>query len=220
MTRLVLVRHGESQVTVASVVGGPQSCTGLSPLGRLQAQRLCERWATAPELYVDVLVASQYARARETAEIIAPAIGGLPVVCEAGFGEHDPGPECDGLTYKELLARHPGIVNGWDSQDPFATTFPGGETIAAFQYRVGSAVRRLVEAHEGKTVVVACHGGVIEAVLRLALKAPAMGAFQVYTRNASITELSLVNTNTWRIERYNDAAHLAGLPFSTNAPGG
>lgn len=216
MTRLALVRHGESKVTVDHVVGGPRSCTGLSPLGRQQAERLRDRWTAAPELNVDVLIASQYARARETAEIIAPALGSPAIVTDAGFGEHDPGPECDGLTHKELLERHPDIISGWDSGDPFATTFPGGETIAAFQYRVGAAVRRLLDAHDGKTVVVACHGGVIEAVLRLALKAPGMGGFQVFTRNASITELSLVRTNLWRLERYNDAAHLAGLPFSTN----
>jgi 2,3-bisphosphoglycerate-dependent phosphoglycerate mutase len=218
MTRLVLVRHGESKVTVDHVVGGPRSCTGLSPLGRQQAERLRDRWAAAPEFTPDVLMASQYSRARETAEILAPAFGGIELVCDDGFGEHDPGPECDGMTFKEMLARYPDIVSRWDSGDPFATTFPGGETIAAFQYRVGAAVRRLVEGHEGRTIVIACHGGVIEAVLRLALKAPGMGQFQIVTRNASITDLSLVKPNLWRLERYNDAAHLTGLPFSTNPP--
>ena len=38
-----------------------------------------------------------------------------------------------------------------------------------------------------------------------------MGAFQIYTRNTSITELVLVKPNIWRLVRYNDAAHLAGL---------
>jgi len=218
MTRLVLVRHGESKVTVDHVVGGPRSCTGLSPLGRQQAERLRDRWANAPEFTPDVLIASQYERAQETAEIITPAFGGLPVVRDDGFGEHDPGPECDGLPFTELLARYPDIASGWDSGDPFATTFPGGETIAAFQYRVGAAVRRLVEGHAGRTIVIVCHGGVIEAILRLALKVPGMGQFQVVTRNASITDLSLVRTNMWRLERYNDAAHLTGLPFSTNQP--
>lgn len=218
MTRLVLVRHGESNVTVDRVIGGPRTCSGLSALGRQQADRLRERWATNSEFEADVLLASQYPRAIETAEIVAPSLGNLTVVRDDGFGEHDPGPECDGLSYKEYMDRYDIGPEAWDSGDPFATTFPGGETVAAFQYRVGSAVRRTLDMYEGKTVVVACHGGVVDAILRLALKAPGMGAFQIHTLNTSITELMLVKPNVWRLIRYNDTAHLAGLPASTNPP--
>ncbi|MGB8859825.1 MAG: histidine phosphatase family protein [Ilumatobacteraceae bacterium] len=214
----MLVRHGESNVTVDRVIGGPRTCSGLSALGRQQADRLRERWATNSEFEADVLLASQYPRAIETAEIVAPSLGNLTVVRDDGFGEHDPGPECDGLSYKEYMDRYDIGPEAWDSGDPFATTFPGGETVAAFQYRVGSAVRRTLDMYEGKTVVVACHGGVVDAILRLALKAPGMGAFQIHTLNTSITELMLVKPNVWRLIRYNDTAHLAGLPASTNPP--
>lgn len=209
------MRHGESNVTVDRVIGGHRTCSGLSPLGRLQAARLRDRWASAPEFQADVLLASQYPRAIQTAEVIAAALGDLPVLCDEGFGEHDPGPQCDGLSFTEFLERHPD-TGGWDAGDPFATTFPGGETVAAFQFRVGTAMRRTLDAYPGKTVVVVCHGGVIDATMRLVLKAPAMGVFQIHTRNASITELVLLQPNLWRLDRYNDAAHLAGLPFSTN----
>ncbi|MEQ1700271.1 MAG: histidine phosphatase family protein [Ilumatobacteraceae bacterium] len=218
VTRLVLVRHGESIVTVNRVIGGHRTCSGLSPLGRQQAERLRDRWAANTEFETDVLLASHYPRAIETAEIVAPSLGGLSVVRDDGFGEHDPGPDCDGLSYKEYMERYDIGPEAWDSGDPFATTFPGGETVASFQYRVGSAVRRTVDMYEGKTIVIACHGGVVDAVLRLALKAPGMGAFQIHTLNTSITELLLVKPNTWRLIRYNDTAHLAGLPASTNPP--
>lgn len=189
----------------------------MSDLGRHQAAALCDRWTTHCEFEPDVLIASQYPRAFETLQIIAPALGDLPIDRDAGFGEHDPGPECDGMSYKDFVARFPEVSANWDSQDPFAITFPGGETIAAFQYRVGQAVRRTVEAHAGKTVVVACHGGVVDAVLRFALRAPAMGSFEIHTVNTSITELVLTERNRWKLVRYNDSAHLAGLPASTNA---
>ena len=220
VTRLLLVRHGESKVTVDQVIGGPRTCTGLSALGRVQAERLRDRWAAAPEFSPDVLIASQYARALETAEIIAPAFAGMPVLSDAGFGEHDPGPQFDGMTYAAFRTQFPEATKVWDQADPFATTFPGGETIAAFQFRVGSALRRTLDEHAGATVVVACHGGVIDAILRQALKAPGMGSFQLFTRNTSITELVLVRPGMWRLDRYNDAAHLAGLPLSTNPPAG
>jgi probable phosphoglycerate mutase len=184
-------------------------------LGRQQSERLRDRWAGASEFQATALVSSQYARAVETAEIIAPVFGGLAIVHDDGFGEHDPGPQCDGLSYTEFTERFHMGGDLWDSQDPFATTFPGGETVAAFQFRVGASLRRLLDAHSDGTVVVVCHGGVIDAVLRLALKTPGVGVFQIHTLNTSITELELVKPMMWRLVRYNDAAHLTGLPTHT-----
>ena len=97
------------------------------------------------------------------------------------------------------------------SSDPHAVTFPGGETIADLHHRVGRAVTDVTAEHPGRTVMVCCHGGVVNAVLRIALKAPATGGFELLTANASLTELQLVRPGRWRILRYNDAAHLAGL---------
>jgi 2,3-bisphosphoglycerate-dependent phosphoglycerate mutase len=210
----VLVRHGESKTTVARVIGGPRTCSGLSPLGRQQAERLRDRWAGG-ELQPDVLISSHYVRARETAEIIAPALGGLDVVEDAGFGEHDPGPQCDGMSFDQYIEQY---GSGWWEGDPFGASFPGGETIAAFQFRIGQAIRRTVETYKDQIVVVACHGGVVDAALRLALKAPGTGGFEIHTLNTSITELQLVKDNLWRLIRYNDIAHLAGLPAQTPPP--
>jgi probable phosphoglycerate mutase len=212
VTRLVLVRHGESKTTVARVIGGPRTCTGLSDLGREQAERLRDRWKVSGEVDADVLLCSQYARARETAEILAPALGNLEVIEDPGFGEHDPGPDCDGMAFDDYVARY---GTGFWEGDPFGTSFPGGETIAAFQFRVGQAIRRTIDTYADKTVVISCHGGVVDAALRLALKAPATGAFEIRTLNTSITELHLVKDYLWRLIRYNDTGHLVGLPTET-----
>ncbi len=217
MTRLVFVRHGESQVTVDRVIGGHRTCSGLSALGRLQAERLRDRWTANPEFQAALVVASQYPRAQETARIVLPALGDLPLQIDAGFGEHDPGPICDGMTYTEYVERFSPPQGGFHDDDPFASIFPDGETVAAFAFRVGAAVRRLTEAdgEASSTIVVFCHAGVVDTVLRQALKAPATGAFEIRTLNTSITEVELVRANRWRLHRYNDAVHLAGLPAET-----
>ena len=150
MTRLILVRHGESNVTVQRIIGGPRTCTGLSDLGRQQAERLRDRWASTGEVEADVLIASQYPRAYETAQIVAPALGDLPIVRDDGWGEHEPGPVCDGMSYQAFVDTYPDLSSRWDVHDPFATTFPEGETVAAFQFRVGSTVRRTLDQHEGR----------------------------------------------------------------------
>jgi probable phosphoglycerate mutase len=78
----------------------------LSDLGKLQAERLRDRLANTQELQCDVLYSSGYPRAKETAEIIAPSLSGLSINIDTRFGEHDPGPECDGLTFAEFVRRH------------------------------------------------------------------------------------------------------------------
>ncbi|MFN8020044.1 MAG: histidine phosphatase family protein [Acidimicrobiales bacterium] len=213
MTRFVYVRHGESNSTVARVIGGFRTCSGLSPLGVRQAEALRDRWSAAPEFVPDLVLSSEFPRARQTAEIVSAAFGSPEIVVEPGFNEHDPGQECDGMTMADFVDRFG--TGSWE-EDPFGVTFPGGETLAAFHFRVGSTVRRLADTHAGATIFVACHGGVIDAVLRQALKAAPTGGFNINTLNTSITELELVRPNRWSLRRYGDTAHLHGLPVATN----
>jgi probable phosphoglycerate mutase len=106
----------------------------------------------------------------------------------------------------------------WES-DPHAVTFPGGETVAEFHHRVGATLSRVVHEHRGGAIVVACHGGVIDAAFRGLLRLPAHGAFELQTTNASLTELVTTRRDRWRLVRYNDAAHLAGLAVETPRAG-
>lgn len=211
-TRIVLVRHGESIVTVRRVLGGPRTCVGLSDLGKMQAQKLRDRLATTREIVPDVIISSGYPRALQTADIVKDAFGITDVVVDTNFGEHDPGPECDGLTFEEFVRRH-GRPD-WGG-DPNAVVFPGGETIAQFHARVAGAFDATVRAHFGATIMVACHGGVIDAVLRRTLHAPPTGKFEMHTKNCSLTEMVEQRDRHWALKRYNDHAHLHDLPEST-----
>ncbi len=208
-TTLVLIRHGESNVTVNRVIGGFRSCTGLSPLGRLQAERLRERLSETGELAPGVLIASNFQRAIETAEIIARSFADIGLEIDGGFGEHDPGPQIDGMSFGGYVERF-GSPD-W-SGDPHHDVFPGGETTAEFHLRVGAAISRTVREHAGRTIVVACHGGVVDAAFRQLLRAAPTGSFELQTLNTSITEFRRAPSGTWQLIRYNDAAHLSGLP--------
>jgi probable phosphoglycerate mutase len=211
MTRLVLIRHGESVSTYERRIGGSLTCGGLTELGRQQAEALGARLARTGEITADVLVASTMRRAHETAELVAPGLGGRPVLLDPGVREHEPGPEVDGMSFDDFEARY-GSPN-WD-RDPFVVGFPGGETLADFTHRAASALHHLVHEHAGASIVVVCHAGVINAGLRSFLQVPLVGGFDLHTLNTSITELDN-RGERWRLLRYNDAAHLEGLPAAT-----
>lgn len=210
-TTLVMIRHGESIVTVNRVIGGFRTCTGLSELGRQQADRLRERLVATGEVAADVLISSNFRRAIETAELIAPAFGALEIAFDPGFGEHDPGPEIDGMTFDTYVER----FGSPDWTDAHADVFPGGETVAAFHSRVGEALARALDAYRGSCIVIACHGGVIDAAFRHLLRSPMTGSFELHTLNTAITEFVSVRNGAWQLRRYNDVAHLHGLPAET-----
>jgi 2,3-bisphosphoglycerate-dependent phosphoglycerate mutase len=206
-TRLVLVRHGQSLATVNQVVGGHEGCTGLSPTGREQVEALRDRLAATGELGpVAALVASILPRAVETAEILAPALGWPPVRQDCDVCEIHPG-EGDGLPWSEFESRYPAP----SPRSRFEPWSPGGESWADFMARAGRALRTLAGQHEGATVVVACHGGVVEASFVALGNLPLQRSFHLATDNASLTEWELrPGDEQWWLRRYNDAAHLRG----------
>jgi probable phosphoglycerate mutase len=211
-TRLMLVRHGESNVTVRQVVGGERTCDGLSPLGVQQAEALRERFERGDEPPVDVVVASTLPRALQTASILAPALGDVPFVVDDELVEHRPG-AADGVRFAEFAARFEVFDPREHPDRPLA---PGGESLRAFYERVKVAMAHLVAQYRGSTVCVVCHGGVIDNALRDLLGVGLHAPFDLWTVNTSITELRLPpNDDRWTLLRYNDAAHLAGLPERT-----
>jgi probable phosphoglycerate mutase len=214
LTRLVLVRHGQSRATVEQIAGGERGCKGLTDLGIRQVEALAERIARSGELAgATALWSSTLPRAVETAEILAPALGALPVVTDRDLCELQPG-EGDGLTWEEWGQRFGGFRM---ADEPYRPLAPGGESWAEFQLRVGRTLSALVVAEAGGTVVVACHGGIIDGSLRSFLGLGWRPGADVLDTpaNASLTEWTCAirpgAALEWRLVRYNDAAHLGSI---------
>ena len=219
-SRLTLIRHGESNVTVNRVIGGRITCSGLSDLGRRQSRAFAERISATGELVADVVLASDFPRAIETAELIRGSLGAAiadaPIEEWRDFGEHDPGPEIDGMTFSAYVEKY-GSPD-WTG-DPDSIIFPGGETLRQFHERVERGLAEVRQRFAGEHVVVVCHGGVIDAVTRSLCGLGITGGPDFRATNTSITEFVAPTAPGWgwRVARFNDAAHLAGLPSSTTA---
>ena len=214
-TRIILVRHGESVAQAEGFLAGHRSCRGLSDTGRLQARALASRLEGGELGRVDALYASEMVRAVETASIIGPAVGFSEPVVDCDLCELHPG-DADGLTWAEIESRWPTrFGTGWD---PDEHLIDNAETWHEMHGRVGRTIDRLAATHEGDTVVVVCHGGVIAHAMmhRLGITLESDKAWLVAT-NTSLTEfvhdpdMSDWRAGRWGIQRYNDAAHLAHL---------
>jgi probable phosphoglycerate mutase len=213
LTRLVLVRHGQSRATIDQVAGGELGCKGLTDLGVRQVEMLRDRLLVTGELHgATDLLSSTLPRAVETAEILSDALGGLPVQSERDLSEMHPG-EGDGLTWEQWGKRFGGFSM---ADEPYRPLAPGGESWADFQLRVGRVLSSVVARRPGGLNVVACHGGIIEGSLRAFLGLGPLGVADVLETpaNTSLTEWTcLVEPGAalrWRLVRYHDAAHLTG----------
>ena len=104
-THVVLVRHGEADCNVRSLIGGHLGCTGLSPLGVAQAEALRARWEATGEMRgASAFYASVLPRAIQTAESVAPAILWVDEIDKAFTGTHGSGGN-DGGTSARVFTR-------------------------------------------------------------------------------------------------------------------
>jgi broad specificity phosphatase PhoE len=92
----------------------------------------------------------------------------------------------------------------------------GGESLSVFHHRVAVALRRIILAHRGETIVVFSHGGFIVASSLELLGAPGYHQrkpFHFEPENTSITEWAREDDahDRWVFERFNDHAHLEHL---------
>src|SRR5512135_3739579 len=161
LTTIDLLRHGEP-------VGG-QRFRGtiddpLSELGWRQME------ATAGALPAwQVVVSSPLRRCADFASALAGRHG-VPLEREAGLREIGFG-EWEGYTAKELMETSPEALTRFWS-DPRGQTPPGGEPFADFAARVVAAWEGLLARHQGKQILLVCHGGVIRLILAHILEMP------------------------------------------------
>jgi broad specificity phosphatase PhoE len=92
------------------------------------------------------------------------------------------------------LDRHTFLMNRKQEPDSFwyATAderAPNGESFADLVVRVGAAIARVIEAHQGSDIVAVAHGGTIRAAIAIALGLPPRGGFAFTIDNCSLTRL-------------------------------
>lgn len=161
---LILVRHGQQQwPDPATSVSADWVDPPLSDFGRAQAECV-GRFLAGKQ--VDAVYSSQLLRANDTGRAIAKHhdmdVTVIEALAEIQMFRDLPQDQRAVDTIGEQAMK--GVwerfvqTQTWDS-------YPYTERSADFRRRVGWAVESTVVAHPGETVVVACHGGVINAYL-------------------------------------------------------
>jgi probable phosphoglycerate mutase len=199
MTRLTLVRHGETAWNAEHRVQG-QRDVPLNETGRRQAEAVAARLAR--ERFA-AIYASDLARARETAVPAAAALG-LEVRLDADLRERHYG-IFETLTYAEVAERYPLDYARFERRDP-DYDFRTGESLRAFAARAIGCARRIAAAHPGADVLVFTHGGVLDKLYRFATGLPLSAPRDFAIPNCAINRLAA--GPEWKILVWADVAHL------------
>lgn len=155
---LWLVRHAESTWNASGRWQG-HADPPLSARGREQARRLA---AGLRGEGLERLVASDLARAAETAAIVG-AVLGLQPQPEPRFRELDAGAWA-GLSREEIAARDGGALARFDTGDPEAPA-GGAESRSQAARRAREALLELLAGSGGSRVAIVSHGGVLGSLL-------------------------------------------------------
>lgn len=200
-TRLLFFRHAEVEEAYHRVFGG-RIDMAISALGREQARALadyvCRRFT------LDALYASPMRRVQMTLE---PLLARLPLqpVIDPDLREVDFG-AWTGLRWEQISERFG--VTAFDWLDNLERgTMPDAEPEEMFRRRLERVLERILREQAGKTVAVACHGGVIRMALAVLLDLPLHKMTHLEIDYASLTwvdcqgrkrEMQLQNFTPWR----------------------
>ena len=178
VTTIDLLRHGEP-VGVARYRGridDPLSEKGWSEM----------RIAVGDHRPWDTVVSSPLSRCSAFAQELGTRHA-LPVALEPRFREISFG-DWEGRTAEDLMRSDRDVLlRFW--RDPVAHPPPGAESLNAFRERVLAAWSQLIVNHQGKHLLLVCHGGVIRMIVSHVLEMPVNRMFRLVVPTASMTRI-------------------------------
>ena len=202
-TRILLVRHGVTDLTVAGRLdgrGGPDP--SLNAEGRRQAAAAAAGVRGFIGDGTARVFTSSLQRAMETGGAIADELG-VAASIDADWDEQNFG-DWDDQSIGYLMASHPQELRRF-RKDPHYSR-PGGEAHADLEARVLAAFQRAVAA--GGTVVVASHRKPIITVLAHVLGIPHERIWRLATAPASLTLVDVWADGGTSVAFVNDTSHL------------
>lgn len=164
MTKIYLVRHGETQLNQKGCYYGWTDC-GLSEKGVQEAQCLGKSFE---RIKYDAIISSDLKRAFETAEILNTKKG--PILEDKRLRELNFG-LWEGLNHEQLQELYKEQWDRWTA-DWINTAPTEGESFLELYQRVTECMEELLNKYKDQTIVVVSHKGVLQIITTVLLKLP------------------------------------------------
>jgi broad specificity phosphatase PhoE len=187
MTRLMIVRHGETDESLTGSIRTPMESKDdpLNRRGREQAAALANYLCQFED--IAKIYTSPLKRAVQTAEIISQAIQ-VPYQIYMGLNEVNLG-VIENLDQRERLALWEKSVASWKEDATFS--LDGGESLARAGERFATSLWQISAEHPNQRVVVISHQGAIAFGLSTLLESDPRLWARYLSANCAITEIEL-----------------------------
>ena len=207
MTKLYLVRHGQTAWNVGEIFRG-RADIPLDETGRQEAELAGE--ALRGEA-IHAVYSSPLSRSFETAQHIA-TFHNLPVepleaIIDISYGDWE------GLSNEKVRESYPELHKLWH-EHPHKVRFPRGESLDEVRARSMTAVSRLMVKHKGQTIVLVAHR-VPNKVVCCALIGLDNSHFWRIQQDTACTNLFTHKNGQWLITFLNDTSYLKVLKKPT-----
>jgi alpha-ribazole phosphatase len=184
MTRLLLVRHGETELQSSLRFWG-RTDVALGTIGLHQAEQLRDRLAME---HIDAIYSSELKRAADTAGIIATRhnlkVTTCPELREVDFGR------LEGLEFNEIHSQFPEVEQMWITRNP-TLAYPEGESLLDFENRVSAFDARLKKHRADETILVVAHAGVLRTLICRLLELEMKNRWNI---KVDLASLSIIET--------------------------
>lgn len=206
MTKLILVRHGESEANFHRIYTG-QSDIPLTECGHTQAQAAAKYISENEN--VDIVYASPLNRAFSTGKHIADACG-APIIKHDGLKEINAG-VWEGIKFDDIEVLYPESYKKW--RHDVGNSHPdGGESVAELSKRCIDAVSEIAAQNPDKTIVIATHATPIRSLVTYWSGLPSSEMAKIsWCSNASITTVLYDNAKGFYDLRPDFRGHLEGI---------
>ncbi|HTI77973.1 MAG TPA: bifunctional RNase H/acid phosphatase [Mycobacterium sp.] len=200
-TRFLLLRHGQTELSTQRRYSG-RGNPALTDVGRRQAEAAAQ--FLAQQGGIDAVITSPLQRAYDTAASAAKALG-LDVTVDHDLIETDFG-GWEGLTFGEAAERDPEQHRRWLRDTSIAP--PDGESFDSVAQRVRRAQARIINEHNGESVLVVSHVTPIKTLLRMALDAGPGILYRLHLDLASLSIAEFYPDGVASVRLVNQTAYL------------
>jgi len=200
VTRLILIRHGETDYSLQNRYCG-FSNPSLNNKGIWQSKKLADRLGDLSSVKV---YSSDLRRAYETAKIIFKnnSIEKIADLREMNFGPFE------GLKYEQIVRRYPKLYRNW-VDNPEKVRIPNGEGLRDLRKRVKDRLSLILSQQPGKTLAIVTHGGPIRVILCDALKFDVSMFWQIRQEIGALNIIDYAKESFPTVVKMNDTSHLS-----------
>lgn len=204
VTRVILVRHGETASNVGNIYQGWLD-TPLNEKGIRQAEALAEG---LKDVHIDVFICSPLKRAYVTTEKVAEAHGMQIEYTDPRFREIYYG-DWEGKSADEWKKKNPEQFAMW-KRKPWLVINPNGESLQDLANRARAALNDAVARYPGKTIFIGAHSHTNMALLCDVLNI-GQEHFRQFAQSNTCVNVLEYKDGAWKVIVVNSTAHLNKL---------